>query len=154
MSPPVSSSAALPNQASYQELAAFRRALAVFSQASQRCATSRGLTPQQFTLLVLLGAANANTLSVGEAADALLVTHHTAVGLSQRAERAGLIERQTDPLNARRTLLRLTEAGQRKLEEVTRLHIQELREPRATLIRSLERWTQALDELAGEPPSA
>lgn len=64
--------------------------------------------------------------TIGEAADYLLLKHHSAVGLVDRAEAAGLVRRSRDAADHRVVRLRLTEAGAARLEALSALHLAEL----------------------------
>ncbi|MDR1151111.1 MAG: MarR family transcriptional regulator [Bifidobacteriaceae bacterium] len=67
------------------------------------------LTPQQFRVMGLV-AVGGPTRS-GELASALGVSRATMTGLLDRLEQAGLVERSTDPRDARGRLATATEAG-------------------------------------------
>lgn len=126
-------------------LAAFRAALSRYSDATRHCLAEEGVSPRQFTLLAVLSQAPSGQLSVGEVAAALHLNHNSAVGLTQRAERAGLIERVPDSSDARRVLIRLSERGTDLLHQLARAHITGLCEERGQLVTSLQRWTQELE---------
>ena len=63
---------------------------------------------------------------MGEVADYLLLRHHSAVGLVDRAETAGLVKRVRDPKDHRVVRLQLTAAGTKRLEALSELHREEL----------------------------
>ncbi|WP_052351949.1 MarR family winged helix-turn-helix transcriptional regulator [Deinococcus pimensis] len=125
-------------------MAGFRGALIGYSHASETIARRHGLTGRQYSLLVFVGAAGDDLISVGTAAEHLCLNHHSTVELSQRAEAAGLIERLSDPADGRRVLLELTAEGRRRMDAVTRDHVRDLREQREKLIDGLRRWTDLL----------
>ena len=56
----------------------------------------------------------------------LLVRHHSAVELIDRAEAAGLVARQPDAGDGRTVRLVLTERGAERLERLAALHLEEL----------------------------
>src|SRR5689334_2757300 len=98
--------------ADYATLAAFRLALRQFAAFSEAAAKAAGLTPRQHqALLAIKGAAQAspNGLGVGEIAKALLIRHNSAVELVDRLADAGLVRRQPDPSDGRRSLVVVTE---------------------------------------------
>ena len=64
--------------------------------------------------------------TVGDVADYLLLRHHSAVGLIDRAEAAGLVTRRPDADNQSVVRLRLTDEGARRLEALSELHLEEL----------------------------
>jgi DNA-binding MarR family transcriptional regulator len=112
----------------YKALAGFRRSLRAFLRFSEDAARSVGMTPAQHQLLLAVkGYAGPGMPSIGDAADALQLRHHSAVELVDRAEAAGLLERRVDPSDARRHLLTLTADGEAKLERLSWLHRDELR---------------------------
>jgi len=64
---------------------------------------------------------------MGEVADYLLLRHHSAVGLVDRAEEAGLVGRTRDEKDHRNVRLQLTAKGTKKLEALSEQHLEELR---------------------------
>jgi DNA-binding MarR family transcriptional regulator len=111
--------------AEYRRLLEFRTGLRRFLRWSEEQAAAVGLTPQQHQLLLAIrGLPGAP--AVGDVADALLLRHHSAVELVDRAERAGLVERVQEPDDQRVTRLRLTREGARRLHRLSRLHLEEL----------------------------
>ncbi len=108
----------------YQRLLAFRKELREFLRWSEQAADASGLTPSLHQLLLVIrGHPTTAGPTIGQAAEALHVRHHSAVGLAQRAEIAGLINRERDPLDQRRIHLALTDRGRRQLETLTRAHL-------------------------------
>jgi DNA-binding MarR family transcriptional regulator len=55
-----------------------------------------------------------------------MLRHHSAVGLIDRAERAGLVQRQEDSGDRRVVRLRLTPQGEGLLQQLTSLHLEEI----------------------------
>ena len=72
--------------------------------------------------------------TIGEAAEALHIRHHSAVELAQRAETTGLILRERDPLDHRRMHLELTQHGRQQLENLTRQHLPRIQTLAETLL--------------------
>ena len=64
--------------------------------------------------------------TVSDVAEHLLVKHHSAVELVDRAERAGLVERALDAHDRRVARLRLTPEGHAVLRRLTEAHLDEL----------------------------
>jgi DNA-binding MarR family transcriptional regulator len=64
--------------------------------------------------------------TIADAADHLLLRHHSVVGLVDRAVLAGLVERQSDPHNHRVVRLRLMLQGSHRLAALSAAHIDEL----------------------------
>jgi DNA-binding MarR family transcriptional regulator len=108
----------------YQRLLAFRKELRDFLRWSERAAHDGGLTPSLHQLLLVIrGHHTTPGPTIGQAAEALHIRHHSAVELAQRAESTGLIRRERDPLDHRRMHLELTDQGRRQLEILTRAHL-------------------------------
>jgi DNA-binding MarR family transcriptional regulator len=67
------------------------------------------------------------SLAIGDVADALLLRHHSAVGLVDRAAAAGLVDRRVDAIDHRIVRLHLTALGARRLRQLSGAHLEELR---------------------------
>jgi len=116
----------LLSDADFAELLRFRDALRRFLRWSEDRARAAGLTPAQHQLLLAIrGHGSAPT--VGDVADHLLLRHHSVVELVDRAERAGLVARAEDPGDHRVVRLVLTGDGAARLDELTVVHLDELR---------------------------
>jgi DNA-binding MarR family transcriptional regulator len=59
-------------------------------------------------------------------ADYLLLRHHSAVGLVDRADAAKLVTRVRDPQDHRLVRLQLTATGSKRLEALSESHLEEL----------------------------
>jgi DNA-binding MarR family transcriptional regulator len=81
---------------------------------------------QHQLLLAIRGHADRRGPTIGEVADYLLLRHHSAGGLIERAETAGLVHRARDGQDHRVVRLQLTDAGSRCLEMLTAAHLDEL----------------------------
>lgn len=115
------------NTADYEQLLSFRTGLRRFLRWSEQAAKAAGLTPAQHQLLLAIrGHADPTGPTIGDVADALLLRHHSAVGLVDRAEAAGLVRRRSDRDDARLVRLALTAAGSRRLARLTDAHLEEL----------------------------
>jgi len=111
----------------YQALARFRYQLRLFLAFRETEAQKAGLTPQQHqALLGIKGFAGPGPASIGDLARFLLIRHHTAVELVGRMVKLGLLSRVVDADDARRVLVLLTKKGERKLQALSRTHIEEL----------------------------
>jgi DNA-binding MarR family transcriptional regulator len=118
----------MPTDTDYRQLLAFRTGLRRFVRWSEEKATQAGVTPAQHQLLLAIrGHDGAEGPTIGDVADALLLRHHSAVGLVDRAERAGLVDRETDRKDHRIVRLRLTPLGRRKIDQLSESHLAELR---------------------------
>ncbi len=108
----------------YQRLLVFRSELRDFLRWSEQTAHDAGLTPSLHQLLLVIrGHPTTPGPTIGQAAQALHIRHHSVVELAQRAESAGLICRERDPLDQRRVHLELTDRGRQQLESLTRAHL-------------------------------
>jgi len=117
---------ALPD-AAYVRLLALRTGLRRFEHWSAEQARAAGLTPVQHQLLLAVrGHGDARGPTIGDVAGALLLRHHSAVGLVDRAATAGLVTRTRDPNDHRQVRLHLTPEGARRLERLSALHLAEL----------------------------
>ena len=118
---------AAPSQSDIRNLARFRYALRKFLYFSEQVARRAGLTPQQHLLLLgVAGFTDKDSATIGDIADFLQVRHHSAVGLIDRAEAAGLVRREVNPDDQRVVYVSLTADGSRKLRMLTALHHKEL----------------------------
>jgi DNA-binding MarR family transcriptional regulator len=98
-------------------VADFRAALRRFMRQSERVARQCGLTPQRYTLLLMIkGSPSGREQStVTELSERLQLAQSTVTELVRRAEEAGLIEREQSQRDARVAHLRLTDEGERRL---------------------------------------
>jgi len=108
------------NEPSIQDVIAvaeFRSALRHFLRRSEKIARRSGLTPQRYTLLMMIkGSRDGREQStVTELAERLQLAQSTVTELVRRAETAGLIEREQSQRDARVAHLRLTAEGDRRL---------------------------------------
>jgi DNA-binding MarR family transcriptional regulator len=96
-------------------------------QWSEEQAVAAGLTPAQHQLLLAIrGNPDPRGPTIREVADALLLKHHSAVGLIDRAEDAGLVRRRLDRRDHRVVRLNLTALGHRRLRQLSSRHLEEL----------------------------
>jgi DNA-binding MarR family transcriptional regulator len=111
----------------YERLLAFRTELRGFLHWSEEQAVALGITAAQHQLLLAIrGHDDPRGPTVGDVATALMLRHHSAVGLVDRAAEAGLVRREPDPVDLRYVRLRLTPAGRRVLAQLSRRHLEEL----------------------------
>jgi DNA-binding MarR family transcriptional regulator len=115
------------DEASYGRLLAFRTGLRRFLHWSAEAAEAAGLTPMQHQLLLAVrGHADPRGPTIGEAASYLLLKHHSAVELIDRAEAAGLVRRLRDEQDHRIVRLKLTPDGEARLERISSVTLAEL----------------------------
>ncbi len=116
----------LPDSA-YARLLALRTGLRRFEAWSAQQARAAGLTPAHHQLLLAIrGHGDPDGPTIGEVADYLLLRHHSAVGLIDRAEDAGLVSRTRSKDDHRVVRLHLTEDGAARLEALSALPLEEL----------------------------
>lgn len=112
----------------YRELLALRTSLRQFLHWSEEKAHAAGLTPAQHQLLLAVrGHAAPEPPTIGELAGHLLLRHHSAVGLVDRAEEAGLVARRRDAEDRRVVRVVLTAKGERILGSLSADHLEEIR---------------------------
>jgi DNA-binding MarR family transcriptional regulator len=111
----------------YTALLEFRTALRRFNHWSEQQAKSVGLTHAQHQLLLAIkGHRGPTPPTIGDVADYLLLRHHSAVELVNRAQAAGFVERHRDASDGRVVRLTLTPKGEACIAELTALHVAEL----------------------------
>ena len=114
--------------ADYENLLAFRTSLRKFLNWSEKRAREAGLTPAQHQLLLAIkGHPGERPPAVGDLASYLLLRHHSAVELIDRAEAAGLVRRWRDEGDGRVIRIRLTSDGEERLSRLSSAHLNELR---------------------------
>ena len=113
--------------ADYEDLLALRTGLRRFLRWSEQQAEAAGLTPAHHQLLLAVrGHPDRRGPTVGEVADYLLLRHHSAVGLVDRAVVAKLVKRVRDSEDHRVVRLQLTAAGSKRLEALSETSLEEL----------------------------
>ena len=118
----------------FERLLGFRTELRRFQRWSEDQAQTEGLTHVQHQLLVAIkGHPGGTPPTIGDLAGYLLLRPHSTVELVDRAEAAGLVQRTPDPDDGRVVRVGLTEAGDRVLQRLTRVHLERLHELAATL---------------------
>jgi len=116
----------------YQRLLDLRTGLRRFLRWSEEQAAEAGLTAAQHQLLLAIrGHLNPNGSvgagpTIGDVAQSLLLRHHSAVGLVDRAVKAGLVLRQEDANDRRMVRLHLTPLGKDLLNLLSAAHLEEL----------------------------
>jgi DNA-binding MarR family transcriptional regulator len=111
----------------YERLAAFRYTLRRFLSFSETAARKIGLASQQYqALLVVKGYPGRAAITINELAGQLLIKHNSAVGLVNRLQAEGLVQRQTAVTDRRKVDIRLTSKGTRLFERLAATHHAEL----------------------------
>jgi DNA-binding MarR family transcriptional regulator len=111
----------------YQDILAFRKELRRFQAWSDAQSRSAGITPAHHQLLLAVrGHPGPDAPTISDLADHLQLRHHSAVGLIDRAETAGLVRRVSDPDDRRVVRVVLEPRGEEALEGLTCLHMTQL----------------------------
>ncbi len=125
--------------ATIARLAAFRYQLRRFLRFSEKAARACGLTPQQHQLLLgVVGYTGRGWATVSELAEFLQARHNAVVGLVERAERRRLVRKERAGRDRRFVRVCATPEGQRILNELTRLHREELGRVQARMLTLLK----------------
>ena len=120
-------------------LAALRYQLRRFLRFSEKAARAGGLTPQQHQLLLgVAGWTGRGWATISELAEFLQARHNAVVGLVERAERRRLVRRERAGRDRRFVRVYATPQGQKVLDELTRVHRQELGRVQARMLRVLK----------------
>jgi DNA-binding MarR family transcriptional regulator len=116
-----------PTDADYHRLLDFRTGLRRFLHWSEEQAEAAGVTPAQHQLMLAIrGHDGARGPTIGEVSEYLLLRHHSAVELVDRAEASGLVHRTIDASDRRIVRLSLTRSGATILERLGALTLEEL----------------------------
>jgi len=125
----------------FEHLLAFRVSLRRFQRWSENQAQELGLTHVQHQLLVAIkGHPGSQPPTVGDLAGYLLLRHHSAVELVDRAEAAGFVRRVPDHADGRLVRVALTAKGDRCLNELTPAHLVKLHDLAALLDELVAGW--------------
>ncbi len=114
--------------AALRRLARFRYELRRFIRFSEKMARQNALTPQQHQLLLgVAGFTGRGWATISELAEFLQERHNAVVGLVQRAERRGLVQKIAAQRDRRFVQVRLTPRGRLLLRKLTLAHLRRLR---------------------------
>jgi DNA-binding MarR family transcriptional regulator len=129
-------------QTDFEHLLELRTGLRRFLRWSEEQARAAGLTAAKHQLLLAIkGHPDPAGPTIGEIAGYLVLRHHSAVGLIDRAEKDGLVKRTPDAASRSVVRVTLTPAGEAKLDALAEAHLQEithLAPTMQTLWRALE----------------
>lgn len=129
------------------ELAEFRFRMRKFLSFSESRSEIAGITAQQYQLMQVVASGGSSEHSISSLAERLLLRHNSAVELVDRAEKAGLVVRVGDVQDQRKSLVRLTEAGQALLLRLVDEHMEYLESSGGEML-------DALRPLVGQGDSA
>jgi DNA-binding MarR family transcriptional regulator len=120
------------SKADFQTLAQFRYELRRFLRFSEEVTHRNGVTPLQYLLMLQIkGFPGREWATVAELAQRLQAKHHGVVALVSRCETAGWVRRVASRDDKRRVEVHLTAEGEECLEQLARLHREELRSVQA-----------------------
>lgn len=137
------------DQADFERLLELRTGLRRFLRWSDQRAREAGLTPAKHQLLLAVkGHPGPAGPTVGDLADHLVLRHHSAVELIDRAAADGLVKRVADPDSRSVVRVALTRKGVAKLDALAEAHLQEL----AHLAPTMRALWRALERADGDGP--
>lgn len=140
----------LPVSAVLRRLAWFRYHLRQFLRFSERETRARGVTPQQYLLLLgIAGFTGRGWATIGEMAEFLQERHNAVVGLVQRAARRGLVRKGQSSRDRRYVRVRLSRQGMAVLQKLAQLHFDELKRIRFGISNSLLKRPQVIKAVKG-----
>ena len=114
-------------QSSLKTLAEFRFQMRKFLNFSETASERCGIPAQQYQLMQVIAAMpEGQQASITYLAERMILRHNSTVELVDRAERAGLVRRESDPKDMRRSLVQLTQQGQEIVERLVAEHLREL----------------------------
>src|ERR1017187_1624438 len=123
-----------------QALAEFRFHLRSFLRFSAQVAQNHHLRPRQHQLLLqIAGIPEGRLATINFLAERLGLRQNSVVELADRSVAEGLVRRDEDAADRRRTVLSVTGKGMRILDALSASHARELDEFGPGLIRALER---------------
>ena len=122
------------------DLAEFRFQLRTFLSFSESASEAVGVAAQQYQLMqVIASAPDGQQPSISYLAERMILRHNSTVELVDRAERAGLVRRENDDRDLRRSLVQLTPHGLAVLELLVEQHLRELETRGEAIIGALRR---------------
>lgn len=138
------------DQADFEHLLELRTGLRRFLRWSEDQARAAGLTGAKHQLLLAIrGHPRPTGPTIGELADHLVLRHHSAVELVDRAAKHGLVKRSPDRTNKSIVRVTLTRAGAAKLDALAEAHLQEIAHLAPTM-RTL--WRELEQSADGDTP--
>jgi DNA-binding MarR family transcriptional regulator len=118
-----------------------RRFLNFSEMASERC----GVGAQQYQLMQVIAAMPVGQeASITYLAERMVLRHNSTVELVDRAQRVGLVRRETDAKDMRRSLVKMTPEGEAILQQLVAEHLRELPHLSEDLITALLSLREAL----------
>jgi len=134
-------------EAELRRLAAFRVALRHFEFFSEQVSGELGLTSQQYqALLVTQGDEGTASFTLKVLAQRLNIKHNSAVGLVDRIEQLGLVERRACENDRRSVVVELTARGKKVLNQLAIQHRRELHRIAPEFARHFRHFARSVDE--------
>jgi len=122
-----------------KSLAEFRYQMRKFLSFSEAAAERCGIATQQYQLMQVIAALpEGQHASISYLAERMILKHNSMVELVDRAERAGLVRREHDERDLRRSLVKLTPEGDAILQKLVKEHLEELVPKCGPLIEALQ----------------
>jgi DNA-binding MarR family transcriptional regulator len=116
-----------PTKTEFEALSFFRYQLRRFLHLSEQLTARAGITNLQYLLLLhIKGYPKREWATITELAERLQSKHHGVVALVTRCEKLGLVERHQGRSDGREVEVHLTRTGDRTVEQLARLHRDEL----------------------------
>ncbi len=136
-----------------RSMAEFRYQLRKFLNFSEMATEQSGVGVQQYQLMQVIAAMpEGQEASISYLAERMVLRHNSTVELVDRAERAGLVKRETDAKDMRRSLVTLTAEGDAILQRLIAEHLREFPVLVEGLIEALEALRGALRPTAVTEP--
>ncbi len=133
-----------------KSLAEFRYQMRKFLNFSEIASERCGVPAQQYQLMQVIAAIDeGQQASITYLAERMVLRHNSTVELVDRAERAGLVRRESDAKDMRRSLVLLTPQGQAVLDRLVAEHLSELAPLCEHLIHALRELQGAVER---QPP--
>jgi DNA-binding MarR family transcriptional regulator len=110
-----------------QSLAEFRYQMRKFLSFSELASERCGIGAQQYQLMQVIAAIPAGQVaSITYLAERMILRHNSTVELVDRAVRSGLVRREADSRDLRRSIVQLTSQGHAVLQRLVSEHLGEL----------------------------
>jgi DNA-binding MarR family transcriptional regulator len=134
-------------QSRLKSLAEFRFQMRKFLSFSEIASERYGIPAQQYQLMQVIAAMPEDQqASITYLAERMILRHNSTVELVDRAERAGLVRRENDPKDLRRSIVQLTPEGQKSLQRLVAEHLKELAPLCEPLIHALRELQGAVEQ--------
>jgi DNA-binding MarR family transcriptional regulator len=121
------------------KLAEFRFQLRKFLRFSEIASEAAGISVQQYQMLQVIAAMpEGQGASISYLADRMILRHNSAVELVDRAVRAGMVRRESDDEDLRRSIVKLMPEGEKVLAQLIPSHLAEIDLRGRDIIAALE----------------